>query len=61
MVENRHLRYAVVRELGTDGGLRVVDAGPLAIARQLEGAGYLHMAIQGELGSAYGSALKVLN
>jgi predicted dinucleotide-binding enzyme len=52
---------AVVRELAKDSGLRVVDAGPLAIARQLEGAGYLHMAIQGELGTAYGSALKVLN
>jgi predicted dinucleotide-binding enzyme len=52
---------AVVRELAKDAGLRVVDAGPLAIARQLEGAGYLHMAIQGELGTAYGSALKVLN
>ena len=52
---------AVVRELAKDAGLRIVDAGPLAIARQLEGAGYLHMAIQGELGTAYGSALKVLN
>ena len=52
---------AVVRELAKDAGLRVVDAGPLAIARQLEGAGYLHMAVQGELGTAYGSALKVLN
>lgn len=52
---------AVLRELARDAGLRVVDAGPLAIARQLEGAGYLHMAVQGELGTAYGSALKVLN
>jgi predicted dinucleotide-binding enzyme len=52
---------AVLRELAEDSGLRVVDAGPLAVARQLEGAGYLHMAIQGELGTAYGSALKVLN
>ena len=41
-------------------GLRVVDAGPLANARQLEGLGYLHMAIQGDLGSNYGSAIKIL-
>jgi 8-hydroxy-5-deazaflavin:NADPH oxidoreductase len=41
-------------------GLRVVDAGPLAHARQLEGLGYLHMAIQGGLGSNYGSAIKIL-
>jgi predicted dinucleotide-binding enzyme len=52
---------AVLRELAKDAGLRVVDAGPLAVARQLEGAGYLHMAIQGELGTAYGSALKILH
>jgi predicted dinucleotide-binding enzyme len=52
---------AVLRELAEDSGLRVVDAGPLAVARQLEGAGYLHMAIQSELGTAYGSALKVLD
>jgi hypothetical protein len=52
---------AVLRELAEDSGLRVVDAGPLAVARQLEGAGYLHMAIQGELGTAYGSALKILD
>ena len=41
---------AKVRELAESAGLRVLDAGPLAIARQLEGAGYLHMAIQPGLG-----------
>jgi hypothetical protein len=51
---------AVLRRLAEDGGPRVLDAGPLAIARQVEGAGYLHMTIQGELGTAYGSALKIL-
>jgi 8-hydroxy-5-deazaflavin:NADPH oxidoreductase len=50
----------VLRELARDGGFRVVDAGPLAIARQLEGAGYVHMAVQGDLDSGYGSALKVI-
>jgi 8-hydroxy-5-deazaflavin:NADPH oxidoreductase len=50
----------ILRRLAQDGGLRVVDAGPLAHAHQLEGLGYLHMAIQGGLGSGYGSAVKVL-
>lgn len=52
---------AVLRRLAEDSGMRLVDAGPLAIARQLEGAGYVHMAIQGELGTSYGSALKVVS
>ena len=51
----------VVRRLAEDSGMRLVDAGPLAIARQLKGAGYLHMAIQGDLGTSYGSALKVVS
>jgi 8-hydroxy-5-deazaflavin:NADPH oxidoreductase len=52
---------ATVRELAESAGLRVFDAGPLAIARQLEGAGYLHMAIQPGLGGTYASALKVVS
>jgi 8-hydroxy-5-deazaflavin:NADPH oxidoreductase len=51
---------AAVRDLAESGGLRVLDAGPLAYARQLEGAGYLHMAVQPGLGGTYASALKVL-
>ncbi len=50
-----------VRELAESAGLRVFDAGPLAIARQLEGAGYLHMAIQPGLGGTYASALKIVS
>ena len=50
----------VVRELAESAGLRVVDAGPLAHARQLEGLGYLHMAIQNGRGTGYGSTIKVL-
>jgi predicted dinucleotide-binding enzyme len=49
-----------VTTLVQDGGMRAVDAGPLALARQLEGAGYLHMAVQPGLGTGYASALKVL-
>ena len=51
---------AKVRELAESAGLRVLDAGPLAHARQLEGAGYLHMAIQPGLGGTYASALKIV-
>jgi predicted dinucleotide-binding enzyme len=49
-----------VSRLAEDAGLRAVDAGPLAHARQLEGLGYLHMAIQDSLGTGYGSTVKVL-
>ncbi len=52
---------AKVRELAESSGLRVLDAGPLAHARQLEGAGYLHMAIQPGLGGTYASALKIVS
>jgi predicted dinucleotide-binding enzyme len=51
---------ATVRALAEGGGLRVIDAGPLAHARQLEGLGYLHMALQGSLGTSYDTAVKVL-
>jgi 8-hydroxy-5-deazaflavin:NADPH oxidoreductase len=50
-----------VREIAQGAGLRVLDAGPLAHARQLEGAGYLHMAIQPGLGGTYSSALKIVS
>jgi 8-hydroxy-5-deazaflavin:NADPH oxidoreductase len=50
----------VVRQLAQDAGLRAIDAGPLAHARQLEGLGYLHMAIQDGLGTGYASAVKIL-
>jgi 8-hydroxy-5-deazaflavin:NADPH oxidoreductase len=52
---------AKVRELAESAGLRVLDAGPLAHARQLEGAGYVHMAIQPGLGGAYATALKIVS
>ena len=52
---------ATVREIAESAGLRVLDAGPLAHARQLEGAGYLHMAVQPGLGGTYASALKIVS
>ena len=51
---------AAVSQLAADGGLRAIDVGPLALAHQLEGVGYVNMAIQPGLGTNYGSALKVV-
>ena len=51
---------AIVSRLASDGGLRPVDAGPLRRARELEALGYLHMAIQQNLGSGFRSTIKVL-
>ena len=49
-----------VKQLVRDGGLRPVDAGPLALAHHVEALGYLNMAIQPDLGTNYASAVKVL-
>jgi predicted dinucleotide-binding enzyme len=51
---------AKVKQLVEDGGMRAVDAGPLARARELEALGYLHMALQEPLGTGFGSAVKVV-
>jgi NADPH-dependent F420 reductase len=50
-----------VAELVESSGLRAIDAGPLRRARELEALGYLHMAIQDELGSGYGSTVKLIS
>jgi 8-hydroxy-5-deazaflavin:NADPH oxidoreductase len=52
---------AAVARLAEDGGLRPIDAGPLARARELEAAGLLHMGAQGTLGTGFGSALKIVS
>ena len=49
-----------VKQLVRDGGLRPIDAGPLALAHHIEALGYLNMAIQGDLGTNYASAVKVV-
>ena len=49
---------AAVAQLVEAGGLRPVDAGPLRRARQLEHAGFLHMALQQPLGTGFASALR---
>ena len=50
-----------IASLVESAGLRAVDAGPLRRARQLEGLGYLHMAVQEGLGTGYGSAVKLIS
>jgi predicted dinucleotide-binding enzyme len=52
---------STVGQLATDGGLRPIDVGPLALAHHLEALGYLNMAIQPTLGTNYASAIKILN
>jgi len=49
-----------VATLAGDGGLNPIDAGPLHRARELEALGLLHMSVQGELGTGYASAVKIL-
>jgi 8-hydroxy-5-deazaflavin:NADPH oxidoreductase len=51
----------LVARLARDGGLRPVDAGPLARARELEALGYLHMVVQPSLGTHFASAVKLLS
>jgi hypothetical protein len=50
-----------VSQIAADGGLRPLDAGPLARAHELEALGYLHMALQQSLGTGFGSTIKVLS
>jgi predicted dinucleotide-binding enzyme len=52
---------ASVMQLVESGGLRAVDAGPLARAHELEAVGYLHMSLQESLGTGFGSTVKVLS
>jgi predicted dinucleotide-binding enzyme len=52
---------AAVSRMARDGGLRPIDAGALRRARELEALGYLHMALQPALGTAFASAVKVLS
>ena len=51
---------AKVAQIATDGGMRAIDAGPLQRARQIEGMQFLHIILQGSLGTNWGSALKII-
>lgn len=50
-----------VAQIVEDGGLRPVDAGPLSRARQVEAMQFLHIVTQGNLGTNYASAIKILS
>jgi NADPH-dependent F420 reductase len=50
-----------VASLARAGGLNTIDTGPLRRARELERLGFLHMALQEGLGTAYGSAIRVIS
>jgi NADPH-dependent F420 reductase len=50
-----------VAQIVTDGGMRAVDAGPLSRARYIEAMQFLHITLQGTLGSNWMSAVKILN
>jgi predicted dinucleotide-binding enzyme len=51
---------ATVKQIASDGGLRPIDVGPLALAHHVEALGYLNMAIQPALGTNYASAIKIV-
>jgi predicted dinucleotide-binding enzyme len=51
---------AKVAQLVTDGGMRAIDAGRLARARELEAMALLHMEIQGSRETHYASAIRVI-
>ena len=50
-----------VAQLSRDGGLRVIDVGPLERARHLESLGFLHMMVQQPLSLGFQSALKIVS
>lgn len=49
-----------VAALVESSGMRAIDAGPLKRAHQLEGIGFLHMAVQGQLGNTWSTAVKII-
>ena len=49
-----------VRAFIDSAGMRAFDAGPLKRAHQLEGIGFLHMAMQSVLGNTWSTTIKVL-
>ncbi|MDP8943243.1 MAG: hypothetical protein M3N16_03885 [Actinomycetota bacterium] len=51
---------AAVTQFVEAGGSRAIDAGPLARARDLEALGFVHIGLQGALGTGFGSAIKIV-
>src|SRR5512138_954223 len=52
---------AKVAQLVKDGGMRPIDTGPLARARQIEAMQLLHITLQSVLGTNWGSTIKILS
>jgi predicted dinucleotide-binding enzyme len=50
-----------IEQLAKDGGMRPIDTGPLSRARQIEAMQFLHITLQGSLGTNWGSAVKILS
>ena len=50
-----------VAALVEDGGMRPIDVGPLSRARQIEGMQFLHIVVQGGLGTNWASTIKILS
>ena len=50
-----------VAQLVKDAGLRPVDAGPLSMAREIEGMQLLHIVTQSTLGTNWASTIKILS
>ena len=50
-----------VAQLVKDGGMHPIDAGPLSRARQIEGMQFLHIVLQGTLGTNWMSTIKILS
>ena len=52
---------AKVAQLVEDGGLNVIDAGPLQMAQHIEAMQFLHIALQEKMGTNWGSTIKILS
>jgi predicted dinucleotide-binding enzyme len=52
---------AILSQVVEAGGLRPIDVGPLARARQLEGLGFLGITLQFTQGTQFSSAWKFLS
>ena len=50
-----------IAQLVKDGGMRPIDTGPLSRARQIEAMQFLHITLQGTLGTNWGSAIEILS
>ncbi|PFG40897.1 reduced coenzyme F420:NADP oxidoreductase [Georgenia soli] len=51
---------AAVVALVESSGMRALDAGPLKRSHQLEGMGFVHMALQAQLGNTWSTGVKVV-